>query len=406
MTKLQKIQLRQSEVRSRVRGLLDVETRDDSQDRMLADLTGEATTLETELRAALATDDTERRTVETPDAEYRERMQIRAKCGISDYLRAAATGSEVTGAAGEFSAAYGVPTYAKMPTAMLDEPEIERRAITPGPAVDGPAMPAVPFLFQRTAAAQILGVQFRTVTAGQVQIPKITVAPPVAAVAKDGAAPVTAGTITLVTRSAKRLSGQLQIRVEDMAIYPPLEDELRLSLQSQIGNVMDDQAIAGNGSGANLTGLFKTAADVSAAAAVETYATGIARLGALVDGENAYSLSDVRVLVGSATFGAFLGLFASNGSIPLWDYLSNSLGAIRASNRVPAVSGNSQKGICVLSGSTDPIAIYVWNSMDLTRDPFSGAGSGTVTVTATSLLSDIHVPHGAAQVKEIHPKLS
>ena len=44
--------------------------------------------------------------------------------------------------------------------------------------------------------------------------------------------------------------------------------------------------------------------------------------------------------------------------------------------------------------------------MQIVRDPYSGAGAGKVTITATALVSPLYIPHGTAQVKEVNPKVS
>ena len=61
-----------------------------------------------------------------------------------------------------------------------------------------------------------------TVPMGQVQIPKITTAPPADTLAKDGAAPSTAAAVTLVNQSPVRIAGQLEVRIEDLAVMPSL----------------------------------------------------------------------------------------------------------------------------------------------------------------------------------------
>ena len=73
---------------------------------------------------------------------------------------------------------------------------------------------------------------------------------------------------------------------------------------------------------------------------------------------------------------------------------------------MPAVSGNAQKGIVVLSASAEMPKIHVWDAMQIVRDPYSGAGAGKVTSTSTSLVSPLYIPHGTSQVKEVHPKVS
>ena len=90
----------------------------------------------------------------------------------------------------------------------------------------------------------------------------------------------------------------------------------------------------------------------------------------------------------------------------LFDYLTQALGSIRVSDRVPAVASTAQKGIVVLSSSSTPPKIHVFSALEIIRDPYSGAGVGKVTITATALVSPLYLPHGTSQAIEVHPKLS
>ena len=363
-------------------------------------------TTEAQLRAAIASDD-----AATPpdnpaiDPEHRERLELRARTGLADFLLAAVGGAAVTGAAAEYAAACGVPTVGHLPMAIFARPTptVEMRAITPGPDAKGVLQPTVPFIFERSAAAS-LGIRMPTVASGQVQIPKITTAPPADTLAKDGSAPSTAAAVTLVSQSPIRIAGSFEVRVEDLAVMPSLEAALSEAMQGSLSNELDESTF--NGASGELDGLFTQAANVSAATAAETFATGIARFADLVDGRHAYDLSDVRAVIGSKTFGRYAGQFSGNGAVSLFDYLRINLGSIRVSDRVPAVSGTAQKGIVVLSASAEMPKIHVWDAMQIVRDPYSGAGAGKVTITATALVSPLYVPHGLSQIKEVHPKLS
>ena len=339
------------------------------------------------------------------DPEHRERLELRARTGLADFLRAAVGGAAVTGAAAEYAAACGVPTVGHLPMAIFARPTptVEMRAITPGPDAKGVLQPTVPFIFERSAAAS-LGIRMPTVASGQVQIPKITTAPPADTLAKDGSAPSTAAAVTLVSQSPIRIAGSFEVRVEDLAVMPSLEAALSEAMQGSLSNELDESTF--NGASGELDGLFTQAANVSAATAAETFATGIARFADLVDGRHAYDLSDVRAVIGSKTFGRYAGQFSGNGAVSLFDYLRINLGSIRVSDRVPAVSGTAQKGIVVLSASAEMPKIHVWDAMQIVRDPYSGAGAGKVTITATALVSPLYVPHGLSQIKEVHPKLS
>ena len=408
MTILQKLQVKQSELRGSINAILGLDAQTEEQKAELLTLTTAAQELEPSIRAAIvATPDPQEVTTITGESETRERAELRAKTGLADYLRAAAGGTAVTGAAAEFAESLGVPTVGHLPMALFGRsaPLPETRAITAAPAVDGPLQPTVPYVFERSAAAS-LGIMMPSVPAGQVQIPKITTAPPSDTLAKDGSAPATAAAVSLVNQAPVRIAGSFEVRVEDLAVMPSLETALGESLQGSMSNEFDEQVF--NGAAAELNGLFTQADDESVAGAVETYTTGIGRFAALVDGKHAYTLADVRAVIGSKTFALYAGLFANSnkGDLSLFDYLTQMLGSIRVSDRVPGVSSSAQRCICVLTASAEMPKIHVWDAMQVIRDPYSGAGAGKVTITATALVSPLYVPHGVAQVKEVRPKLS
>ena len=414
MTKAQRalieIQSKQSELRSRLAVLAAQETRTADEETELTAVETKLSGCEPELRSALtaaAAEDDTARTVETTDPENRERLELRGKTGIGDFLSAAAVGGPVTGAAAEYAAACGVPVGGYLPMAIFagSAPTVETRAITPGPAVKGMLQPVVPFVFERSAAAS-LGIVMPTVPMGQVQIPKVTTAPPSDTLAKDASAPATAAAVSLVNQAPVRIAGSFEVRTEDLAVMPTLEAALSEAMQGSLSNELDEQTF--NGAAGELDGLFTQATAVSAASAVETYVTGIGRFAALVDGRHAYTLADVRAVIGSKTFALYAGVFANTnkGDVSLFDYLTRMLGSIRVSDRVPGVSSSAQKGIVVLSASSTPPKIHVWDAMQIIRDPYSGAGAGKVTLTATALVSPLYIPHGTSQVKEVHPKLS
>ena len=97
MTKAQRdlieIQGRQSELRSRLAVLAGMDTRTTDEESELTTVETKLSGCEPELRAALvaaAAEDDSARTVQTTDAEGRERLELRAKTGLADFLRAAA----------------------------------------------------------------------------------------------------------------------------------------------------------------------------------------------------------------------------------------------------------------------------------------------------------------------------
>ena len=403
MTVLQKITLRLSEVRTRLNAISGLEG-----EALTGEITAESDTLQTEYKdletrhraAILAAPDQQEIVTATVDSEMREKLEIRSKTGLADFLSAAAGGREVTGAAKEYADSVGCSPLNRIPLDIFKDGEPETRAITPGPAVDGAVEPAVPFVFKRSAAAS-LGIQMPSHGAGAVQIPRVTTAPPADTLAKDAAAPSTAAAIALDSQTPKRISGQFEVRAEDLAVFPALEAVLGESIRGALSNELDEEVF--NGVAAGLNGLFRQADNVTVDSAVETYATGIGRFAALIDGQHAYTLADVRCVVGPSTYALYMGLISDG--MPLGDYLETKLGSFRVSSRMPAIASKGQKGIVTLNGGPSPIRVYVWNALEITRDPFSGAGAGKITLTATALVSEVYIPHGTSQVKEINPKL-
>ena len=227
MTILQKLQLKQSEIREAINALLGKDERSQDETAALEKLTGEGQGLEVELRAAIVAEpDPETTITKTGDPEQRERLELRGKTGLADFLSAAAGGREVSGAAKEYAASVGCAPLNRLPLDIFRNGQPETRALTTGPAVDGPVEPAVPYVFQRSAAAS-LGIQMPTHGAGAVQVPRVTTAPPADTLAKDAAAPSTAAVIALDSQTPKRISGQFEVRVEDLAVYPGIGGRAR-----------------------------------------------------------------------------------------------------------------------------------------------------------------------------------
>ena len=409
MNTLQRLQIKQSSLRQAINTLLSIDTKDrtTSQDDELTQLTNDIQALEPDLRSALAAQvDPQEIITKTGDPEQRERLALRARAKVGAFVFAALNSQPVGGAEAEYCSAVGCGPLGMIPISVFDRDRPEVRAVTPGVDAQVTTNPTSPYVFERSIAASVLGIQFPVVPPGIANFPVISTAPPSGAVAKDGAAAATAAAVRLDTRSPKRVAGQFQIRTEDLATMPSLENDLRQSLMMSASNAIDAQVIAGTGVAPNLTGLFKLAADVAIAGAKETFATGVSRFASLVDGQFANSLSGLRAIIGSDTFGLYSSLFAGNGSMSLADYLMQSLGGFAVSNRVPATASSGQKGLVVLTGGEGPMRVPVWSNMEVIVDPYTNAGKGQRIITVTTLVSDPHLPYGTSTVVEVHPKLS
>ena len=409
----QKLELRASEIREKLNLLSGTETLSDEQRTEVDTLSLEYRDVETKRRAAIVAEDREAESAkeggeggEIEDAETRERRELRGKSRVSDFVTAALTGRSVGGASAEFADSVGCPGL--MPLDLLDSPEPEERAVTPGPAAETvtSTRPTVPHAFARTDAAA-LGIAMPMVASGEAHFPALTTAPPAGPKAKDAAADSTAAAFSLTKRTPGRITGQFLIRLEDLALMPSMEQDLRMGISGAMADNLDDQVIGGSGASPNLDGLSNQATDVAAAGAVETFATGVARFAALVDGKHANGWGDIRALIGTATFAKYAALFhGDSGEMSLYDYLMGKLGALRVSTRVPAVASKAQRGIALLTAQMQPVVVPVWRGVEMIVDPFTLAAKGQRVVTAVTLVGSPFIPHGIAQAVEVHPKLS
>ena len=163
---------------SECREALNLEAaKDEPNSEKLEKLRKEFTNSEKELRTALAADSDDASDEKLPDAETRERLELRSKCKLGNYLSAAIEKRPVEGAEREFASACKA-TAEGIPMELFEEGR-ETRAVTPTPSDDTHPVtrPTIPFLFERTAAAS-LGVMFPGVGPGQQNIPVLTTAPP------------------------------------------------------------------------------------------------------------------------------------------------------------------------------------------------------------------------------------
>ena len=271
MTSSQKLEIRASEIRSKLNELSGADSLTPEQTAEIDTLSTEYADVETRRRAAIVAEDVQvRDDNQVVDAETRERLELRSRSKVADFVIAAMTGRPVQGASAEFADAVGTP--GQMPLGLL---EPETRAVTPGPASETvtATRPTVPYAFHRTDAAA-LGIAMPMVTPGEAHFPALTTAPPAGPKAKDAAAASTAAAFTLTKRTPGRITGQFLIRLEDIALLPSMEEDLRAGITGSMADSLDNQVIGGSGASPNLSGLFHQADDVAAATDVETFSSG------------------------------------------------------------------------------------------------------------------------------------
>ena len=220
--RLRELRERQSQQRGRMAELSRVETLDDEQRAEFDRIETGTPDLERQLRAAQSAVDTEQEG-ETrdaaPDAEQRERLELRSRASVTAYLLAAAQGRAPAGAEAELQQAAGV---GGIPLEIFDLPApTEQRADAatgaPGSGSVGVNLdPIRPMLFANSIAPR-LGIAMPRVQSGTFASATISTALTAAAKDKGAAAEATEAGFAVSTATPKRVSARLSVRIEDIA---------------------------------------------------------------------------------------------------------------------------------------------------------------------------------------------
>ena len=273
--------------------------------------------LERQIRAAvIAVEDGERdaetRSIEHPDAEKRERLELRSKAMLTNFLLAAARGRIVDGAEAELQAAAGINGHG-IPLELWEVPSPETRrqddgretrAVTPAPGTVGVNLdPIRPAVFANSIAPR-LGIEMPRVGTGTYATATITGSQTAEAKAKSAAIDATAGALTVTTATPKRVSARLELTLEDIAAIGQenFEAILRENLALALSDQLDDQAINGNGTAPNLSGIFQRLTDPTAPTAVAGFDDFVAAFAGGVDGLWANTVKEVAIVAGVETY--------------------------------------------------------------------------------------------------------
>ena len=365
MTKVQEIQIRQSEVREKINELLTLETRTAEQDTEVRELTAEMTKSEADLRAALAAEsveDRERRiAVEAAgvDPETRERLELRGRAHLGAFLGAALRGVLPSGAEAEYGAACGAPA-GEIPLDLfeVDRPAPETRAVTPAPATGTgvTVAPVQPFVFAPSIAPQ-LGIDMPSVGSGGYSEMTISTALTPMPEAKGDAADGTAGALTAVTTTPRRISARLSLSLEDVAAIgtATFESALRGHTSLALSNAYDNQAINGNGTAPNVNGLINQLTDPTNPTAVADFDAFVAAFADSIDGLWASRMREVAMIsnvdayrLASKTFRDIAS--ADLGSISFADYAEKMTGGFWTNSRMPATASTIARAIVYRKG--------------------------------------------------------
>lgn len=341
---------------------------------------------------------------DAPDAEERERIELRERASVARMISLRAGGQAVDGAEAEVAAAHGI-VPGRIPVEMLLNLRREERAASAAGEVQATnTHPIAPGVFL-TDLAMRMGIANPTVPAGVQAYPYISTdakagpALPGAADANNEAA----AAVSVSTIWPARITGSIKWRVEDAVLLADLETALRGNLRSVLEDAIDTQLVSGTGDGsvsraatptkAGLKGLLTqypaTEPTGGDKAKADTAATLVTLAASFLDGRYAERFRDLRFFT-STTAARFLKTLLRNtggaSERDMVEYLEDTYGSLTYSNRLP--STDAQTGVAEYSpflahrtsrglGGIAP----VWQGVEAIVDQITGAAKGEIAVT-------------------------
>ena len=361
--------------------------------------------LEIEYRAAVTTEaaEDEANSKLTPDAEHRERDKLVSESSVLPFLLEGATGKLVEGKEAEARAAiFGdhdrpglVPFDMLLPR--NGEARTEHRADAVSPVADSAKSPGsqasvLERVFTRSIAARLM-VSLPSVAVGQASYPVMTAGTSAAMVAEDAGHDAGAAAFTGHSLEPVRLSARYIFRIEDVYKMRGLEDVLRRDLAAVMADSMDSQIVNGDGVAPNVNGFMTELAAPVADAAAAGWNDIVTKFSAMVDGLNAFNLSDIRTVIGGDTFQFLETLFRTgaqdNGPREsAADYVRGKIGGYSVSSRIAAEANadSGQINIAALTSYPGRNAVApIWRGFEVIRDNVTKAKEGQIVLTALML---------------------
>ena len=368
MTNTQTIQIRMSEIREKVNDLSGAESADDISQR--EKLAGELKAQEAELRAAIEAE-------ASPSPEAREWADLSGKFDLGEMFTNVMEHRASDGAIAEVQKERGLAPNA-IPTELL----MEQRAVTPAPTDVGQSQSQITgFVFPQSVAA-FLAIPSPIVPVGDSTFPVLTSDPNAGTPAENASQSETTGAFTANVLTPGRIQASFFWSREDAARMAGMGEALQEALQGGIADKLDKEII--QGSNGLLTG---TNLDNHARGSASDYAHYVSHLlYGRVDGRYAYDLADIRVVMGSDTFGNAAAKFPANGEENALARIRNDSSGVRVSAHVPGESGDKQNALVRLGTRQDMVA-PVWSQTTLIPDEITKAANGQIQLTAVLLFA-------------------
>lgn len=401
MLESMKITRRQSEIRQALSELVGKEQPTEDETRQMETLDREYQTNETRYRAALVTEDNERREAgaELETRSEKEWAEIMSGFEMRQVALALDEGRSLNGKTAEVVSELrsqggyrGVP----VPLEALEQRAGETIASgTPNPMRTAPIIDR---LFAGSVAAR-MGGQMVNVGVGDVEYPVTTSSVSAGWAASETgnvAGPAAYETVDRPLKPDHNLG--IQMRITRKALKQSgsgLEQAVRRDMNGALEEALDAAVFQGSGSSGQPTGLFAGASgwgiNEAALNAAPTWAAFRSEVVSFMTGNAASGPGDVRLLIRPEVYDAMDGdIWDSGSGITEWDRLSAALGNVVLShNALAAPTGSPLESKAILTttaGGVAPFFVGMWGAIDLIRDPYSDAQSGALRLTALTTM--------------------
>ena len=273
----------------------------------------------------------------------------------------------------------------QIPLDLLRGPAVEEhRAVTEAPTNVGTSQePTLTPVFAMGDAA-FLGVDTPSVPVGDAVFPVLTTRPTIRGPFVDSSdADETDGTFESNLLAPGRLQAAFSYRRTDAARFGSMGDSLRMALNEGLSEGVDQKLVAG--ASGLLTGANLTSHD--AGATVTSYDEYVSRFGfGRVDGRYAARRSDLKVLLGSATYAKAGSTYRANETeTSALDRLMEIVADVKVSAHVPVVAATKrQLGLIRLGMRRDMVA-PMWEGVTIIPDEVTRAKQGEILITAVLL---------------------
>ena len=406
-----RIKVEMSKARERLAVLSGKDNATDEERNEMRSLTDQYGNLETRLQAAIVSESAEdaeaiRDGQETADAEARELFGIYERASVGRYVQHAAEGRSLSdGPERELNDGLSIHGE-RMPLLMLLDPEdraedradnrVEYRAdavtsITAN-TMQNPTM-WLNRVFEGTAS-EFLGVTRRSVS-GLAAFPVVGSGATAETTGKGTAKDSEAFGLSVETLDPKRITARYVFSREDAArLGMTFETTMRGDLRMSLANNMDNEII--NGSGTIIDGLLdetaKTISDAADAALSDaTDGQALAQgLAGLIDGKYAMTTGDIRAVFNPSFYGYMrvLPIIFTNtdGYLSTWFEMEKI--NVMAAGHIDEITGQAGESYLIASlarGLSGAAVSAVWDSVELVRDPYTGAAKGEIALTVCGL---------------------